>query len=271
MGTIARTLWFALVYASFATLIMIGGAVAYFYFTVGFEKDRSLRAWATLNGVDIAEIEARAKEAAADKEDISHDDLLEARVLAELDRDMRQQSIRQGIADLNKIKDDVATERYRYKLLKEAFDDQLSQLAESTKDDGVLEVQQTLQTIKPKLAKDHLVRMLPPGFVDQPLEEMPAADREAVYDIVSMMKAMPLDKRRKILEEFKTEDDAEVLAELLRLIRLGVPNLELIGDARSRLQEFGRDPAGRHRGVPRGHLAGRHRAGRGLQYGGSAI
>jgi hypothetical protein len=174
----------------------------------------------------------------AKMEDPSYDDVLRVRALRTLDQSLREQSIDDGLADLRLLQRDLMEERRRYDLLKRSFDAELEKLQHVATQSAIVEVQQTLETIKPKQAKDHMVRMLPDGFVKGEFTEMTDAQRQAVIDVVAIMKAMPLDKRKKILAEFDSEEDAQLLAELLRLIRIGVPEVELIGDARSRLEEF---------------------------------
>jgi hypothetical protein len=48
---------------------------------------------------------------------------------------------------------------------------------------------------------------------------------------------MPLDKRRKILAEFKTPEEVEKLSEIFRVIRLGGSDADLLDDTRKQLQQ----------------------------------
>ena len=84
--------------------------------------------------------------------------------------------------------------------------------AAGARDAALLEVQRTLEAIAPKQAKEQLLRMLAEAKTpaDQPME-----------DVLRILKAMPLDKRKKILAEFKTPEEIEKLADVLREIRLG--------------------------------------------------
>jgi hypothetical protein len=49
---------------------------------------------------------------------------------------------------------------------------------------------------------------------------------------------MPIDKQKKIFGEFKTPEESEQLHEILREIRLGMPESDLYGNTRSQLQQF---------------------------------
>jgi hypothetical protein len=94
-------------------------------------------------------------------------------------------------------------------------------------------VQVTLEAIAPKQAKEQLVKMLqdPKSPANDPME-----------DTVRILKAMPLDKRKKILAEFKTPEEVKTLAEILRVVRLGGSDTELMRDTRAQLQQQGVNP-----------------------------
>jgi hypothetical protein len=240
MQKIVKLLWDALVCSAVATVLMLVIVAAHIKLNYGFDQDKSLRLLAVLYNVDVVKLEAEKllAEQQAKKEDPAFDDVLRLRAMRTLDQNLREQAIDDGLADLRLLQRDLIEERRRYDMLKASFDAELEKLQNVAQQSAIVEVQLTLETIKPKQAKDHLVRMLPQDFVDGKFAEMTDDQRKAVIDVVAIMKAMPLDKRKKILAEFKTEPEAEMLAELLRLIRLGVPEVELIGDARGRLEEF---------------------------------
>ena len=84
--------------------------------------------------------------------------------------------------------------------------------------------------MQPKQAKDQLLRMLDEAGP----EELEKVNR----DVVTMLKSMPLDKRKKIVSEFKTDEEAEKLHEILKQIREGVPDLTLIHETREQLASF---------------------------------
>ena len=46
---------------------------------------------------------------------------------------------------------------------------------------------------------------------------------------------MPVTKRAKIIAEFKTEDEAKMVAELLELIREGIPEAPLVDETKKQL------------------------------------
>jgi hypothetical protein len=122
----------------------------------------------------------------------------------------------------------LQSESKRLDAWKQSFDERLARLQTAATEISLLEVQRTLEAIQPKQAKEQIMKMLqePQSNVDDPME-----------DIVRILKAMPLDKRRKILGEFRTPEEVEKLADILRVIRLGGSDTQLLQDTRRQLQQ----------------------------------
>lgn len=219
------------------SLLMLGG---YVWWNYGWNQEKTFRMMAAVYNVNLTELQEKQFEVRErkDHEDIAYEDVLRERAMATLDHDLRQQSISKGLADLRLLQRDLVEERKRYDLLKSSFDAELSRLEGGYNNQALLELEQTLEALKPKQAKDHVVRMLPAEFAQGQFVELADDQRKAVIHVVTIIKTMPLDKRKKLLAEFKTEEEATLLAELLRLIRLGVPEVDLINDTRDKLQEF---------------------------------
>ena len=53
-----------------------------------------------------------------------------------------------------------------------------------------------------------------------------------MVDVVAIVKGMPLDKRKKVLGEFTTEEEITQLNEILVTLRKGDPKASLIEQAR---------------------------------------
>ena len=69
------------------------------------------------------------------------------------------------------------------------------------------------------------------------LKETSNTDDDPMRDVVTILKTMPSDKQKKILAEFKLEPEEEQLAEVLRQVRLGSPDADLIRNTRQELQQ----------------------------------
>ena len=83
------------------------------------------------------------------------------------------------------------------------------------------ELQRTIEAMRPEQAKAQLLKML---------------DDEAMDDVVTIVKSMPVDKRKKIIAEFKEGTDADRLYEILKNILRGEPNASTIQEARNSLK-----------------------------------
>lgn len=165
-----------------------------------------------------------------DAEQPSFNQVLEARLVAGLDLDLRENAIDKSLGELRTLESQLRTESKRLDDWKSSFDKRLADLQTAATDASLLELQRTLEAIAPKQAKEQLLKMLaePTTSSDDPME-----------DIVRILKAMPLDKRRKILAEFKTPEEVEQLHEVLRVVRLGGSDTELLQETRSKLQQGG--------------------------------
>lgn len=225
---ILRGLGMLLVYFCIGTVLAQAVLLAMLWWKGAFADQRVLAMYAALYGI-APESDAASRGPAADSnaEQLSLVEIAQRRMLSSLDLDLRETAIDKGLADLRNIRTEIATEDDRLNLWKQTFDDRLKKMESTALDTSLLEVQKTLEAIHPKQAKEQILRMLddaPDGHNEQ-----------ALQDIVKILKAMPLDKRRKILGEFKSEDESTTLAEILKEIRLGAPEVDLIRDTRASL------------------------------------
>jgi flagellar motility protein MotE (MotC chaperone) len=134
------------------------------------------------------------------------DEILEARKLEGLDMDMQRRS-------LLALKDDITGEWAETKQERERLDERLQSFDKKEKDtlalaqqEGVKQVQRTLQTLDAAQAKDQLLKIY---------------DDERIDEVVNIIQAMPTDKRKDILGEFVTPEEADKLHEILSLIGSG--------------------------------------------------
>lgn len=230
MKRLLKMLAGAVVYFCVATVLAQVVGATYVYSRVGFNQDKLYRVLAVIENVDLDAI--RAKHEAAHKpghsEQVSHDDVVRARLLKDLHLDLRETAIDKALGELRVLEGKLKTERERYDELTKGFDERLAELKQGASDVSLQEVQRTLEAIGPKQAKDQILRML--------AEEQEDDARQAMTDVVTILKAMPLDRRKKILAEFKTADDSEKLREILREIRLGEPEVSLIRGTREKMK-----------------------------------
>ncbi|HJS07892.1 MAG TPA: hypothetical protein VJ809_09535 [Pirellulales bacterium] len=120
--------------------------------------------------------------------------------------ELREQSVQNALAQIATEREKLLKERQTFDMLvadfrklKEATESQ--QLAKGQEDTRAI-----LENLKPKQAKDLILRMI-------------AADEKE--EVVAMLSAMPISKQVKIIGEFKLEDEQRKIDDILRLLRQG--------------------------------------------------
>jgi hypothetical protein len=221
--------WLGALFTAFAigTVISLAVIGAMLWWKGILNDERLYAMLAALQGIKAAPLSTLTA-FDADSEQPSFDQILHARMRASLDLDLRESAIDKSLGDLRTIETALQSESKRLDAWKQSFDERLARLQTAATEISLLEVQRTLEAIQPKQAKEQIMKMLqePQSNVDDPME-----------DIVRILKAMPLDKRRKILGEFRTPEEVEKLADILRVIRLGGSDTQLLQDTRRQLQQ----------------------------------
>lgn len=147
-------------------------------------------------------------------------DLARARAIARRDFELREQSLHNRVEQFQLERIKLADETNRYNLLKTSFERQLDELRAATISDTAETTRLILENMKPKQAKEQILHMV---------------DQGSMKEVVALISAMSPTKRSKVLGEFRTAEESNRLADILKLIRTGEPNLTLIDDAQKQL------------------------------------
>jgi len=175
---------------------------------------------ALLNGIDISGDRLRQiLREGDDREQPDFEEILEARKMKSLEMDMRLRSQQKFRDDLTKMLAELTEKRERFDQRLAAFDRKLADLQKGARDEGLREVQKTIQMLEPEQAKTQLLIIY---------------DDERIDEVVSIVQAMAPDKRKDILAEFDAPADAIKLAEILRRISEGQSTKALIDEAAGR-------------------------------------
>lgn len=183
------------------------------------------RAIAAANGVELpgaSSATVRSDQPPEDAEQPSLDELARARAVHSRDIELREQSLGDNLAMVKSEYAKLIDEKDRYERIKAAFRAQLDTLREGTLANNRETARQILETIKPKQAKDQILRMVKDGQLN---------------DVVLILSQMPGGRRAKVIQEFKTDAEAETLAEILKLVREGVPETSLIDETEQKLNQ----------------------------------
>lgn len=194
-------------------LILLG----YFAAQGSLDGDTATKIIALLNGIDITGNRLQQVfEESQQQEQPNYEEILEARKMETLDMDLRLRSQKEFRDQLSSMLAELKLEQQRFDERREAFDRRLAQLREDAREEGLQEVQRTLQALEADQAKEQLLRMY---------------DDDRIDEVVNIVQAMAIDKRKQILAEFATADEAEKLHEVLRRIGEGQPTTSLIDQA----------------------------------------
>jgi len=149
-----------------------------------------------------------------------------ARASAEVARDieLKSQHLLSSKAELAQIQNSLVIDRQEFDRHVTAFFDELKAEKEHAKKTAQLEVVSILQTAKPGQSKAQLMLMWERGEVDR---------------VVDLMIAMPERSRKKIVDEFKGEQDAETLSEILKKIGEGGAIVNLVENTEENLEQDG--------------------------------
>ena len=210
-------------YLCIATVLAQALGLAYLSSKGKLDEAMFLRIVAAASGIDQPQSGQKPPgEGDDDSRQVSLDDLARARAQRSRDLELREQSLTNDVAVVKSEYEKLIDEKDRYERIKAAFRAQLDELHEGVLANNRETARLILESIKPKQAKDQVLRMVKEGEMD---------------DVVSILSLMPTTRRAKIIGEFKTEEEAATLAEILQLIREGVPEAKLIEDAQRQLDQ----------------------------------
>jgi len=215
----------AFIHFCVATVIALVAAVAALWFKGALDENRLYRVLAALHGLDIVTMqqELLAQEKETTTEFPSYEERLRLLTLESLDQDLRERAIKNALAEMENMQAMLEVNTERFKEIKDTYNAKLQKAADEQEAEALKEVQRTLEAIKPEQAKQQILKML---------------DDDAMDDVVTILKNMPIDKRKKIIGEFEQGPDADALYKILTNIREGEPLASDIKETQEKLNGF---------------------------------
>lgn len=221
----------ALLYSCVGTVIAAVVGAAMLYQKGAFSDDRVLNMWAALHGIPLpGDAAAVASDSHDPEEHPAYDDIVMKRALAAKDLELRENTLDKALGELKTIEQKIRTEQERFDRLVVSYEEKLQSLEANAADAAVLETQRTLEALPPKQAKQQLLNLLdssPSPGIENPMAA-----------VVALVKAMPIERRRKILQEFKSQEEDDKLAEILKEILRGAPDVPFLRQARDELKNL---------------------------------
>lgn len=221
---------------------LLGGMLAFFaYFCIGtvlaeaiivgvlaskwhIDRERFLHMIAAAQGIDLTppKVEAPKLPKEESSEQVSIEQVLDARATKVRDLELREQALKNGADQLRFEQSKLADERLAFQRTKTAFDGNLTAIQKQATDGGWDETRRVLVAAKPKQAKELIVQML---------------EKKELDAVVALMTPMPDNRRAKIIAEFKTPDEMKKIDEILREIRRGDPLTGMTANTRQQLDQ----------------------------------
>jgi hypothetical protein len=225
-----RAVALAWMYLCFATAMAEAGLIAVLWQRGQLNANTMNNLFVVARDVPIREMHDQlvAQAQPLPEEMVSFAEVETARMLTILDLDLRDLSADKGLADAHELSQLLEEETIRYSQLKDEFDTRWDAMQKNAVDSQLLDVGRQIATVTPSLAKDQLLRILE----DEKLEP-----DTALRQVVTIFRSLPIDKRKKIILEFKDQDTAN-LHEIMRQIRLGMPQTSLLRETREKIDQF---------------------------------
>ncbi len=211
-------------YLCVATLVAEVAGVVYLRTNGQLNDERIERLIAAARGLDAKETKTEQADDTKpnDLEQPSYEDREQTRELQSRNLELREQALKSGLDRIRFEQSKVAREKEIYDALENAFDTQLDALRTKALSSGRENVRMIWENIKPKQAKQQILEML---------------ENQEMNEVVTILSSMPIGKRAKIVSEFKTPEETAKLDEILRLIRSGVPEVNLIDKTLSQIKQ----------------------------------
>lgn len=225
--------------AAVCVATVIAAALAFGYLRSRGKLDQKTiqKLIAVANGVEITP--AHTKRASVGDEtapeQASLEDVARERALKSRDIELREQALNDNVTMVKTEYAKLVDEKDRYERIKAAFRAQLDELREGTLAENRETARLIIENMKPRQAKEQILRMVKNG---------------ETKDVIKILSLMPTTKRKNIVTEFKTEEESQTLAEILKQIREGVPETDLVDEAENALDQPGAAAANEPATVP---------------------
>lgn len=163
------------------------------------------RVLAALNGVDIQGERLRNILVSAKETPVpTYEDVLNAKVKSSLELDSRQEALdrlQRQISDRERL---LRDEINRFELRRKDFQLELDRIKKGVQSENLNEIRKIIENLSPDQAKAQLLLML---------------KNNQKGDVVSIIKALPSDKQKKLLAEFASQEDQQQLSEIIHELK----------------------------------------------------
>jgi len=218
-----RVLFALFAYVCIGTVLAQAIGVTYAWMIGKLDQRKLVRLLAVAHDVELtpprsAAQQRREREAVPA---LSYEQIEELRKIKSRDIELRRKALQRGLDQVAYERQQLTKDKEKYALLQESFEERLKELQEETETQGHANVRIVLENVQPKMAKEVILDMV---------------EADEMQDVVHMLSDMPTRKRAKIVSEFSSEAEKEVLDRILRQMREGGAVNALIDEAREQVQ-----------------------------------
>jgi hypothetical protein len=206
MGRLIGGLSVLIGWSCFATVVSLAIVVGYAFAKGYLDRQKVEQFAAIAHGVEmVTKREAEQKAAAqvtTEKPSLEAIEMRRAAIAANME--LRENTVRDMVNEFKKLQRALEEEKERFGQIVSAYKSGLENERKKAIDEGRRQFQSIVESMKPKQAKEQLLLK----YKEQKIEV-----------VVEAMKNMEETKRVKVLAEFKTAEDQEILAKILEQIR----------------------------------------------------
>lgn len=224
MGGLISKLGAGVSYFAVATVLAAITLVVIGFSTGKLNGAKLARLRAVLVGAEAPTPKARPDEA---QETPSYEELLERRSVKFRELELREEVVRQNVSILTRERLDVTARRDELTRIQQAFQAELAQMADAALVAGEENVRLTFERMRPPQARQQLLLMLEQGELE---------------NVVAMLAAMPIERRAKIVAEFKSPEDLPRLNEILEVMGQGDPVARMVEETRGAMSQAASQP-----------------------------
>jgi len=219
IGKLLRVTSMLLAYFCIATIIAQTIGLGMLWSRGSLESGRMMQVMAVLQGVDLVAMKQEAVEAqiTINPAQPSIEDIVEARAMILRQIEMKEIAISAGLKQMDDRLRALEGEKEQFQLVSNKFTKRLDEVYDDAIVAGRDNARLLLENLKPKQAKQQILQMLDGGEIDE---------------VVTLLSDMSISKRGKIAREFKSNDEELKLAKILKRVREGNPDTQVVDGVR---------------------------------------
>ncbi len=223
IGRFASLAAVMLTYLAIATVLAQVALAVFLWQSWKLDGNRLIQMLAIAQGVDLFALRDQLEAERDDllPEQVSYDEILQQRAVHVRNLEFREESLANSLSDLDFRQRDFVEETRRLRQVRTGFETELAEVREGLAAERRDEIRTWLMRMRPRQAKEQVILMLEEGELDE---------------VVLLFAEMPDVARARIAAEFRTPEEAEQLGEVLRRLREGLPEAELVDGAREALE-----------------------------------